>query len=208
MKNGAETVKKRYNRLSLLYDILEYPFERLIFGKWRRNLFSNLDGRILEIGVGTGKNLQYYPKEAKVTAIDISPGMLGRAIKKAGRLKLDYSLILMDAEDLGFKENSFDVVACTFVLCSVPDPVKALNEMRRVCKPNGKIVVIEHVLSKNRIIALLQHIHNPVTRYLFGFNVNRDTVSNIKKAGLKITSEKNLALNGVFKIITCRPDKK
>jgi len=64
------------------------------------------------------------------------------------------------------------------------------------------------MLSKNRIIALLQHIHNPFTRYLFGFNVNRDTVSNIKKAGLSITSEKNLALNGIFKIITCRPDKK
>jgi len=191
-----------------LYDLLEYPFERLLFNKWRRNLFSNLDGRILEIGVGTGKNLQYYPKEAKVTAIDISPGMLNHAIKKAGRLKRDYSLILMDAEDLGFKENSFDAVVCTFVLCSVPDPVKAINEMRRVCKPNGKIEVIEHMLSKNKIVALLQHIHNPITSYLFGFNVNRDTVSNIKKAGLRITSKKSLALNGVFKIITCRTNKK
>jgi len=103
MKNRTETVKKKYNRFSLLYDLLEYPFEKLLFGKWRKNLFSNLNGRILEVGVGTGKNLQYYSKEAKVIAIDISPGMLGKAIKKESRLNLNCSLILMDADDFGFK---------------------------------------------------------------------------------------------------------
>ena len=80
--------------------------------------------------------------------------------------------------------------------------------MRRVCKPDGKIIMVEHVLSRNKFIAFLQHIHNPITRFLFGYNVNRDTINNIKKAGLRIIKEENLALNDIFKFVICEPNKK
>ena len=92
----------------------------------------------------------------------------------------------MDAENMKFRNNSFDTVLCTFILCSVPNPVKALKEMRRVCKPNGRIIMVEHVLSKNWLIALWQKLHNPITRWLVGININRDTAGNIRKAGIRL----------------------
>ena len=79
--------------------------------------------------------------------------------------------------------------------------------MRRVCKPNGRIIMIEHVLSKNSLIALWQRLHSPLTRWLVGVNIDRDTAGNIRKAGLKIIKEENIALKDVFKFFVCRPNK-
>jgi len=89
-------------------------------------------------------------------------------------------------------------------LCSVPDPVKALKEMKRVCKKNGKIIMIEHMLSKHKLIAFFEHLHNPITRFLFGFNVNRKTDENVKKAGLKIKKIQNMAFFDVFRKIEAK----
>lgn len=202
-----KTVEKKYNRFSIVYDILEWPVEKLLLGRWRKRIIGAAKGKILEVGAGTGKNLPYYSKKAKVTGIDISKGMLEKAVKKSKKLRLDCRLLLMDAEHIKFGNNSFDTVLCTFILCSVPDPAKALKEMRRVCKPNGRIIMVEHVLSKNRIIALWQKLHNPITKWLVGVNINRDTIANIRKAGLDIVSEENLAVKDVFKYIVCSPNK-
>lgn len=202
IKTDSEKVVKRYNRFSYIYDIFEKPMEASMFNKWRSELIKPLRGDILEIGVGTGKNLSYYNKEAKVTAIDISSGMLSKARNKLKEIKnKNIKLIEMDAQHLKFKNNSFDYVLCTFVLCSVPDPVKTLREMKRVCKKNGKIIMIEHMLSKNKLIAFFEHLHNPITKTLFGFNVNRKTNENVVKAGLKIKKINNLAFFDVFRRI-------
>lgn len=208
MRNKTEIVKRKYNRYSIFFDISEYLPEKWFFSKWRKRIISSLKGKVLEVGVGTGKNLKYYSKDVNVTGVDISPGMLNRAIKESKKIKRNFSLIQMDAENLKFKDNSFDTIVCTFVFCSVPDPVKGLEEIRRVCKSNGKIVMMEHVLSKNKLVAFLQHVHNPIMRFLFGVNINRDTILNIKKAGLKIVNEENLASNDIFKFVVCDPNKK
>jgi ubiquinone/menaquinone biosynthesis C-methylase UbiE len=197
-----EKVRKRYDRFSSFYDISESVIEKGLFGKWRSRTISGLEGRILEVGVGTGKNLPYYSEKVNLSAIDISPGMLRKARKKAEKLNMKADLRLMDAQNLQFEDEIFDYVISTFVLCSVPYPVKALREMTRVLKPEGKIITLDHVLSKNRIIAMWEEIHNPVTVRLFGFNVNRDTKGNMKKAGLKIYDE-NSAFFDVFKRFTC-----
>ncbi len=203
----SKIVEKKYNRLSAVYDIIEWPFERLWFAKWRKRICSEAAGKVLEVGIGTGKNLRYYPEKAKLTGIDISRGMLNKAIKKSKILKKECSLLLMNAEDMKFDDNSFDTVLCTFILCSVPDPVKTLKEMRRVCRPNGKILMMEHVLSKYRLMALWQDIHAPLIRWVSGVNINRDTAGNIRKAGLEITAEENLALKDVFKYFVCSANK-
>ncbi len=195
----------KYNLYSLFYNILEFPLEKLLFSKWRKIYIPNLKGKVLEIGVGTGKNLKYYSNNVELTAIDINQGMLNKAIKESKR---NYKLLQMDAQDLKFKENTFDYVLCTFVLCSVPNPVKTLKEMKRVLKPKGEIIMLEHVLSKNKLIRLYQDIHNPFTKFLFSCNVNRNTIENIKKANLKIKTEKNLALKDVFKFIICKKNQK
>ena len=129
--------------------------------------------------------------------------MMEKAQIKARDLDINITFHNMDAQNLNFKDNSFDVVIDTFVLCSVPDPVKALKEMKRVLKKDGKIIIIEHILSKHKIIALWQHLHNPITKRLLGFNVNRDTKANIEKAGLKIINDEKLALFDIFRKFTC-----
>lgn len=203
----SKIIEKKYNRLSAVYDIVEWPLEKLWIAKWRQRICSGAAEKVLEVGVGTGKNLRYYPEKAKLTGIDISRGMLDKAIKKSKILRKECSLLLMDAEDMKFDDNSFDTVLCTFILCSVPNPVKTLMEMRRVCKPNGRILMMEHVLSKNRYIALWQNIHAPLIRWVSGVNVNRDTAGNIRKAGLDMLKEENLALKDVFKYFICSANK-
>ncbi|MSR86196.1 class I SAM-dependent methyltransferase [Candidatus Woesearchaeota archaeon] len=197
--NETEKIKKRYNRYSYIYDCTECPCELFSFQKYRKNIISSLGGKVLEVGVGTGKNIPYYNK-VDYTGIDFSKNMLAKAKKKFPKAKLLYG----DAQELEFKDNSFDYVITTFVLCSIPDPVKALKEMKRVVKKEGKIIMLEHVRSKNRLIALWQDIHNPITKFLFGFNINRDTKQNIHKAGLIMTKDQALALGDVLQLFEAR----
>lgn len=205
MSNKKETIKvqKRYDRMAKIYDFLEGWIEKRLFAEFRKDMLGSLQGDILETGVGTGKNLSYYNLKAKVTAVDISPRMIDKAIGRAKCIDLNVTFHCMDAQKLKFPDEFFDYVVDTFVLCSVPDPVRTLKEMRRVLKKNGRIILIEHVLSKNRAIALWQHIHNPLTRRVFGFNVNRDTKRNIQKAKLAINKDEHLALFDVFRKFTC-----
>ncbi|MDP2926402.1 MAG: methyltransferase domain-containing protein [Nanoarchaeota archaeon] len=198
----TQIVQKKYDRFSRFYDLLEGSMEKYKFSRWRKDLLSNLKGKILEVGVGTGKNLSYYDKNAEVIGIDLSPKMLKKAKIRLTKLNNpNITLMQMDAQKLEFKDNSFDYVVCTFVLCSVPDPVKVLREMKQVCKKKGKILMLEHMLSNYKIIAFFEHIHNPITKTLFRFNVNRKTIENINKAGLKIDKVKNLGFFDVFRRI-------
>ncbi|MCL7411605.1 MAG: methyltransferase domain-containing protein [Methanosarcinaceae archaeon] len=198
------SIISKYDRISLIYDMMEAPVEHFLFRKWRRAVLSDLHGSVLEVGVGTGKNLEYYPKDCKVTAIDISPKMLRRAEKRAEGLD-NISLMVMDAEKLTFADNSFDYVVTTFVLCSIPDPVAALREMWRVCKSDGLVINLEHMRSSNWILTLLENILNPMFVFFMGVNLNRTTVKNIRKAGLLVVEEKHLALNDVFRLIRSKP---
>ncbi len=205
MSLSTKQVRKKYDRYSRFYDRIEYPVEKRLFSGWRQELFSGLKGDVLEVGVGTGNNIPFYPENASITAIDISSGMLSKAKIKARKYGKDPLLIQMDAQNMRrFSDNSFDYVVCTFVLCSIPDPVKALKEIRRVLKTRGTFIAIEHVLSEKKIIALLQNLHNPLTRYLFGFNVNRNTRGNILKAGFNILSDEKLYLFDIFRKFTCK----
>ncbi len=133
--------------------------------------------------------------------------MLEKAKSRVEGSKAAVTLRQMDAQQLEFKDNTFDYVVGTFVLCSIPNPVKAVMEMRRVVKPKGRIFLIEHVLSRYKLIALWEQVHNPLTRTLFGFNVNRDTRRNIEKAGLHILNDEELAFFDVFRRFTCSKDE-
>jgi len=198
------SVVSKYNRISAIYDIIELPMELFLYGRWREEALSNLSGKVLEVGVGTGRNLKYYPAGCSVTGIDISAGMLEKARKKARGMK-NITLLLMDAEHLEFPDNSFDYVVTTFVLCSVPDPVKALKEMRRVLKPSGELIALEHMRSSNSLIARIEDLVNPIMFSLFGIDMTRNTVRNIEKAGFMIKEAKNLAFRDVFKKIRAKP---
>ncbi|HET6460680.1 MAG TPA: class I SAM-dependent methyltransferase [Syntrophales bacterium] len=133
--------KARYNRIAPYYDIIEFFSERT-FGGWRQRLLSHAMGKIVEVGVGTGKNFPYYPKGVDITGIDIAEKMLPRARKRADGLGLAINLIEGDVQALSFPDNSFDTAVATFVFCSVPDPVLGLKELRRVVKPEGEVLLL------------------------------------------------------------------
>lgn len=117
----------RYNRLAPVYDLMEWFTERSTFQEWRRDLWSRLPaGRILEVGVGTGKNMPYYPKSTHITAIDLSEGMLAKAQRRAADLGIEVDLRHMDVKRLAFPQDTFEAAVATFMFCSVPVPLKGL----------------------------------------------------------------------------------
>ena len=200
----TELAKRRYNRIAPLYDLMEGLIKRSRYSKWRELLWSKVEGtHILEVGVGTGKNFPYYPSDVEITAIDFSKKMLKRAQDKASKQKVKARLQQMDVQNLEFEDNTFDTVVASFVFCSVPDPVHGLMEVERVCKPGGKVVLLEHVLSANRILGWLMNLANPLVVPMIGANINRRTVENVIKSGLVIEQVTDLGV-GIFKLIEAR----
>lgn len=200
----TELTQRRYNRIAPVYDLMEGLVERFSYGQWRELLWSKVEGaQVLEVGVGTGKNFPHYPADIEVTAVDLSEKMLKRARDKASKQKVKVNLQQMDAQNLEFEDNTFDTVVASFVFCSVPDPVRGLMEIERVCKSGGKAVLLEHVLSANRVLAWIMNRANPLVVRIMGANINRQTVENVVKSGLVVEQVTDLGA-GIFKLIKAR----
>ncbi|HBS58351.1 MAG TPA: SAM-dependent methyltransferase, partial [Firmicutes bacterium] len=129
----TDIIRNRYNRTALFYDWMD----KMIPVKLRQRAIEQANGQVLEVGVGTGANLEYYLPGCEVTGIDFSPGMLRKARQKIVRAKVPVTLLEMDAEHMDFPDNTFDTVVATCVFCSIPDPVQGFREVKRVCKNGG-----------------------------------------------------------------------
>lgn len=188
------TTRNRYDRIAFIYDLIEAPLEFLRLASWRTKLRSRIIGsRALEIGIGTGKNLPYYPPGVKISAIDFSHRMLSRARKKALQNNLKVEFLEMDAQRLAFPDNFFDSVFATFVFCSVPNPVLGLKELRRICKPDGRLILLEHMRPENPVLGFLFDLLNPLVVRMMGANINRLTIDNIRSAGWHIKIDQKLS---------------
>lgn len=201
---ASETVRRRYNRGARFYDTEQKMMERVAAG-WRRDLWSRVPGGdVLEMGVGTGANMPFYPAEVHVTGIDIAENMLARAEVRAAKLGADVDLRRMDAEHLDFPDGRFDVVVATFVFCSVPDPIAGLREARRALKPGGVLLLLEHVRSENPVLGKLMDILNPFVVRVAGANINRHTAENVSAAGFHdVTIARRMG--GIVRLIEGRP---
>jgi ubiquinone/menaquinone biosynthesis C-methylase UbiE len=207
VSTDRETIltRRRYDRLAAIYDLRTYLAEEYVFKKFRQMLWSRITGgRVLELGVGTGANIPYYPRECPVTAVDLSEQMLERAKRRAAKLGVSVDLRLMDAQDLTFPDHSFDTAITTCVFCSIPNPVQGMRELGRVVKPGGDIWLMEHMRVDKLVIGPIMDFVNPLALHMMGANINRRTVENVKLAGLEIETIEDLA-GSVFRLIHAHP---
>lgn len=203
-EQATAITRARYQRLSRIYDLMEILPERR-FRPWRQKLWTLVRGpRVLEVGVGTGKNMPFWPRDVSMTAVDLTPGMLERAQRRAAELKLNADLHLGDVQALDFPEASFDTAVATFVFCSVPDPVLGLRELKRVVTPGGQVVLLEHVRSPHVVIGKLMDLLNPLVVRVMGANINRRTLDNVQKAGLVMQRVEDLGMGRIVRLIVAR----
>lgn len=201
----SEKTRKRHNRIAPLYDLMERFTEKAAFQDWRQKLWAEIKpGRVLEVGVGTGKNIPYYPSHTSITAIDISERMMAVAQNRAKELSKFVEFQMKDVQALDFRDDSFDTAVATFVFCSVPDSVTGLQEIGRVVKPDGDIWLLEHMRVNKPVIGSLMDILNPIIVRIMGANINRKTVENVRRAGLTIISVEQLQ-GELVKLIHAKP---
>ena len=203
---GSQLTRLRYNRIASIYNIIE-SLPEVIFTDWRKKLLAKAIGKILEVGVGTGKNFRYYPSGSDVTGIDIADKMVTISRRNVAKWDLSFNIEEGDAQNIAYPDNFFDSVVATFVFCSVPDPMKGLKELRRVVKPDGQVILLEHVRIDTPIMGWIMDRLNPLVVRIVGANINRRTVENVMAAGFMIDEIEHLGPMKMVKMMICRPNK-
>ena len=209
-QRATRTVRRRYDRIAPLYDAIMRAVERGKAVEWRSLLWQRVEGRdILEVGTGTGLNFLYAgaaPADGRsITAIDLSDGMLRRARARAAAARLQVTFRQMDVQALDFRDDSFDTVIGSFLFCSVPDPLLGLREVRRVCRPGGRVVLLEHGLSRDRRLAWLMNLVSPAIFWITGAErINRKIEEDIGRSGLRLENVIPLDRTGIFKLVEAR----
>jgi len=199
---SKQELQTRYDKFAKWYDLSEGLLELLV-SPLRHQLIKKARGKILEVGVGTGRNIKYYPLSCELTATDLSQEMLNLAVKRAQKSKREITLEIMDTENLSFPDNSFDTVIETLCLCTYTNPAKALSELSRVCKPKGRILLLEHGISRYQWLAKLQDARAEVHAKALGCYWNRNPKALVNEAGIEIISE-NRKFLGLFYLLECR----
>ena len=194
--------RKKWDRAAGRYDLFCGGAERR-WAAWKREFFSPMEGRVLFVAVGTGLDIQFFPPDRDIVAIDVSPNMLAKARPRAAAYSGRLELKLMDAERLDFEDASFDQIFTSCTFCSVPDPVRGLRELRRVLRPSGRLSMFEHTQSRWFPFNLMLHVMTLFTRRV-GPEMNRDTLGNVEQAGFRIRRVRNLYLD-VLKTIEAAP---
>jgi len=189
------SLRAKYNITAMFYDILDYPWER-VYREWRPGLLGDLRGRVLEAGVGTGRNFQHYHESIELTAVDLSDVMLRKAAKKAKKAKCKIELLHDDASVMRLVDsNHYDWIISTFLCCVMPDEFQpmALEQFSRVLKPGGKFRLLEMIYSKNRKIRRRQEFFTSFVEKVYGARFDRQTVQFIEEsAELDIISKRFL----------------
>jgi ubiquinone/menaquinone biosynthesis C-methylase UbiE len=195
MREENLSLRAKYNITAMFYDILDYPWER-VYREWRPGLLGDLRGRVLEAGVGTGRNFRHYHESVELTGVDLSDVMLRKASKEARKANCKIELLHDDASIMRLVEsNRYDWVISTFLCCVMPDEFQpmALEQFARVLKPGGKFKLLEMVYSRNRRIRRRQDFFAAFVEKVYGARFDRKTVQYLEEsAELDITRKRFL----------------
>jgi phosphatidylethanolamine/phosphatidyl-N-methylethanolamine N-methyltransferase len=195
-----------YDKLAKVYDLFFGP--TLHPGRLQAIQRMNIQAgeRVLEVGVGTGINLSLYPRDCAITGIDFSSSMLEKARERAARKDLhSIRLLQMDAADLKFADNAFDIVYAPYLISVVPDPIQVAREMRRVCRPGGRIIFLNHFLSPNPILSRSERLISPFTIHI-GFKADLDLPAFLAQADLQPVSIEKVNIPRIWSLVTCVKD--
>ena len=196
-------VERVYEKLASVYDLIFGPTlhpGRLVA---RDRMEIRPGSHILEVGVGTGINTSLYPRNCHVTGIDLSTSMLDKARERVAREGLrNVRLIEMDAAKTTFADDTFDIVYAPYLISVVPDPVKVACEMRRVCKPGGKIVILNHFRSANPVLSRIERAISPLTVHI-GFKSDLDLPAFLAQAELRPESIEKVNVPKIWSLVTC-----
>jgi phosphatidylethanolamine/phosphatidyl-N-methylethanolamine N-methyltransferase len=195
-------VEAVYEKLAKVYDLTFGP--TLHPGRLQAIQRMNIQPgeRVLEVGVGTGINLSLYPTDAAITGIDFSEPMLEKARERASRKDMKHTRLLqMDAADLKFADDSFDIVYAPYLISVVPDPIGVAQEMRRVCRPGGRIIILNHFLSPNPLLSRIERMISPLTIHI-GFTADLDLPAFLAQADLKPVSIEKVNFPKIWSLVT------
>ncbi|MGE0451576.1 MAG: class I SAM-dependent methyltransferase [Vicinamibacterales bacterium] len=196
-------VARVYENLASIYDFTFGPTLHPGRVKSIQRMGINPGDRVLEVGVGTGINATLYPRTCSVTGVDLSDSMLEKARERVSRKGLDnVRLLEMDAANLKFADDAFDIVYAPYLISVVPDPVAVVREMRRVCRPGGKIVILNHFRSANPLVAAVERAISPFTVHI-GFKSDLDLPAFLAQAELKPVSIEKVNIPRIWSLVTC-----
>jgi ubiquinone/menaquinone biosynthesis C-methylase UbiE len=184
--NETERVREIWDKTAPRFDRMMGFWERVLFAGGREWACSQAKGDVLEIAVGSGRNLPYYPREVRLTGVELSPAMLELARARAAELARDVDLRLGDAQALDFPDDSFDTVVSTFSLCSIPDDRKAVAEAKRVLRPGGRLILFEHVRSPALAVRTVQRLLDRLTVRFEGDHLVREPLDHVRAEGLEV----------------------
>ena len=199
-------VARVYENIAWAYDLIFGPALHPGRVNAIRRMGIRPGDRVLEVGVGTGINAALYPTDCSVTGIDLSSSMLEKARERVARKGVrNVRLLQMDAANLKFADDTFDIVYAPYVISVVPDPVAVTREMRRVCRPGGRIVILNHFRSKNRLGAWIERVISPLTVHI-GFKSDLDLPAFLAQADLKPVSIEKVNHPRIWSLVTCVKD--
>ncbi|ULE33756.1 class I SAM-dependent methyltransferase [Mycobacterium sp. IDR2000157661] len=203
--NRTARWQRYWDKHSRSYDRQMGFFDRHLFGDSRAWACGQATGEVLEVAVGTGLNLEAYPTDVTLTGIDWSDAMLDVARERAAELGRAATLQQADAHSLPFPDASFDTVVCTFGLCAIPNHVKAINEMTRVLRPGGKLILVDHIASTSRIVRGVQRFLETFTVPLGGEHFLRRPSIRVRAAGMDVEQVERFKVGLVERLVARKP---
>jgi ubiquinone/menaquinone biosynthesis C-methylase UbiE len=202
---GVDEVRGYYDKTASRYDRQIALFERMLFGDGRSWVCSQAHGEVLEIAVGTGRNLDHYPRDVHLTGIELSPEMLAIARRHAASVRRDADLRVGDAQALEFEDESFDTVTCTLSLCTIPDDSRAVAEMWRVLRPGGRLLLLEHVRSPIRRVRAGERLLEPLFLRFGHDHLTREPLEHVQAAGFVVEQLERSKLGIVERLAARKP---